>query len=69
LSGSVGNRLFLGGKRLWLKHWSALLWHVRSREVTESRVLWLREELVVRNLEWLGTSSVKNVLEVILEDH
>lgn len=69
LSGSVGNRLFLGGKRLWLKDWSSLLWHVRRREVTESRVLWLREELVVRNLEWLGTSSVKNVLEVILEDH
>ena len=39
------------------------------REVTESGVLWLREELVVRNLEWLGTSPVKNVLEVVLEDH
>lgn len=42
---------------------------MRGREVTESGVLWLREELVVRNLEWLGTSSVKNVLEVVLEDH
>ena len=42
---------------------------MRIREVAESRVLWFREELVIRNLEGLWTSSVKYVLQVVLKDH
>ena len=42
---------------------------MRVGEVTESGVLWLREELVIRNLEGLRASSVKNMLQVVLKDH
>ena len=45
------------------------LGHVTRGEVTEGRVLRFGQKLVVGNLERLGASSVKNVLEMILKDH
>lgn len=67
-SGSVGDGLLLGCERLWLENVTALLWHVRSREVTEGRVLWLGQQLVVRALEGLGTCLAQHFLEVVLEN-
>ena len=64
-----GDGLLSGSKRLGLKDSGSLLGHVGSGEVTESRVLGLRQKLVVGLLEGLGAGSAKNVLKVILKDH
>lgn len=67
-SGSVGDGLLLGCERLWLENLIFLLWHVRGGEVTEGRVLWLGQQLVVRGLEGLGTCLTQHFLEVVLKD-
>ena len=43
--------------------------HLVSWEISESRVLWTREELVVGALEWLRCVASEELLEVILDDH
>ena len=66
---SGGNGLLLSSEGSGREDIGGLLGHMGSGEVTEGRVLGLGQELVVRWLERLGSGSVKNVLQVILEDH
>ena len=65
-SASSSDGCFSGSENARLSNDALLGWHMRLGEVSEHRVLGSGEQLVVRDLVWLGASLGEKLLEMVL---